>query len=315
MKRQRCTYAVMLAALVGLTACSQEEELNGFYGYDAPYKIEYTVGLTSATASMKDEAQWDRMLDWLIQQSTTGTEVTFRSTFAQAKPAATKAADTCRTTSREVIRAWCQKMEKAGKTVTLTYDSATGTYTGTAYAARPRRQEWDAGMLVGCWNLEEKALWIEHEDLPTSEPGTHYSPESPGVDIRRWVFQSDGTVLATLNKNAGEEAPNEWETHPLAWSTETLEGMVEGDGIQVAYTLQMLTIKGRVGEEDYAMTWTVRECGDGNLLVEQNAQPKRAYPSSLAGGDNILVLWRFARTGGKFVANKNDINTLKPIEL
>ena len=315
MRRLKWTYAVMLAALAGLTACSPEEnELEGLDEY-APYKIEYTVGLTSATASMKEEAQWDRMLDWLIQQSTTGAEVTFRSTFAQTKTVATKAADTCRTTSREEIKRWCQKMEKAGKTVTLTYDRVTGTYTGTAYATGPRRPWLDPALLVGCWDMEEKAVWLEHENQPASEPGMRYSPDSPGVDIRRWVFKSDGTLLATLNKNAGEDLPNEWDTYPLAWSTETLEGTVTGDGIRVAYTLQQLTIKGRVGEEDYAMTWTVRECGNGNLVVEQNAQPKAAYPSSLAGGENILTLWRFSLTGGKAATNKNDDNVLKPIEL
>jgi len=293
MKRLTWTIAATLAALLGLTACTQETSLTNVDSLDGMHKVEYTVGLTSATATLKEDADWNRLLTRLVDRATEGTEVTFRGTYGKGQPPAAKAADTCRTTSRKEIKEWCSKMEREGKTVTLTYDRATGTYTGTAYAARPRKPVLDTTLIVGQWDLLEKTVTLEFADGTAPNTNT-ITPDAPLIDIRRWVFTSDGKVLATLNKNPNEGAPNEWETHTLDWKVYAREG-VTADGM-FSYRCYILRITGKVNGEGYEKAWTLTECTGGTLVVEQNSSAEAFGDNLLHGTDeNTRTLWHFAR--------------------
>lgn len=290
MKRLTWTIAATLAALLGLTACTQDINLTDIDTPEGVHKVEYTVGLTSAMATLKEDADWDRLLTRLVDRATEGTEVTFRGSYGKGQPPAAKAADTCRTTCRQEIKEWCRKMEQAGKTVTLTYDRATGVYTGTAYAARSRKPVLDTAQMVGQWDLVEKTVTLEFADGTVPNTNT-LAPDAPLVDIGRWVFEPDGKVLATLNRNPHEGAPQEWATYTMSWKVYAREG-VTADGM-FSYRYYILHITGRVDGEDYSKTWTLTECNGGSLVVEQNAA-KEAF------GDNFLqnntrTLWRFAR--------------------
>lgn len=300
---------IIISALLGMTACTQENVQPD--DETTPYNIEYTIGLTSATVTIKDEAHWNHLLDWLIQQSTMGTEVTFRTTFLKENPATSKAADTCRTTSRDEIRDWCSKMERAGKTVTITYDRVTGTYTGTAYARRPRIPKLDPSLMVGHWDLQEKTVTMEYADGTIPNTNT-FSPNDPQTDIRTWVFHDDGTVQATLNRNAGQDTPARWGTYVLDWEVKPIEGTMIANGTQVQYRLYQLTITGTVEQNEYAMTMTVRTCDDRHLLVEQNMSPKETYPGGLSGNKNVRTVWHFVR-GKSNVATESpkDDNNIK----
>ncbi len=79
------------------------------------------------------------MLDRFCDYAEGGSSVTFRNANRTTK-SATKEAVTFSTTDREAMKRWMAQMEDEGKTVTVTYDPFTGTWTGTAYANAPQSQ-------------------------------------------------------------------------------------------------------------------------------------------------------------------------------
>lgn len=116
----------LLAAVLTFAACEKD---NNRHERD----ITYTVFEKTTTVHLTTEAEWDALLDQFCNYAEDGSSVTFRNANRTTK-SATKEAVTYSTTSREEMKRWMAQMEDEGKTVTVTYDSQTGTWHGTAYA-------------------------------------------------------------------------------------------------------------------------------------------------------------------------------------
>ena len=134
----------LLAFVLTLAACNKDkEELRH------ERDIVYTVAEETTTVHLTTEAEWQALLDHFCDYAEGGSSVTFRNA-KSANKSATKEAITFSTTSREEMKRWMAQMEDEGKTVTVTFDPATGTWNGTAYATAPQPQEGDCytGQLV-----------------------------------------------------------------------------------------------------------------------------------------------------------------------
>ena len=134
-------FAIM-AALLCLTSCAPE----------APQMqhvrdITYTVDEQTTTVHLLTEEEFETLLDHFFDYAESGSTVTFYNT-NHASKGASKELVNYSTTSREEMKAWMRQMEDEGMTVTVTYDSSTGTYNGMAYATAPQQEGCYTGVLV-----------------------------------------------------------------------------------------------------------------------------------------------------------------------
>lgn len=130
-----------LIGLMGLVSCEKE---NTQSGDNQNRDIFYTVteetgfsGFSGTTAHLSTEAEWDALLDQFCNLAHGGNPVTFCSTNHPQTKGAASASDTptsISTTDREELKAWMKEMERIGKTVNVSYDNGTGTWSGRAYA-------------------------------------------------------------------------------------------------------------------------------------------------------------------------------------
>lgn len=127
-------FFALLAAVLTLAACNKDKE-DGFHERDIMYIVE---GQTT-TVHLATEAEWDALLDRFCDYAEDGSSVTFRNVKSTAKSVNTEVV-TFSTTDREAMKRWMARMEDAGKTVTVSYDPATSTWNGTAYATAPQPQ-------------------------------------------------------------------------------------------------------------------------------------------------------------------------------
>lgn len=136
-------FFVLLVAVICFAACNKDkEELHH------ERDIIYTVDTYTTTVHLTTEAEWEALLDQFCNYAEEGSTVTFYN----ANSVATGAKDATHfsTTSRDEMKAWMRQMEEAGKTVTVTFDSGTGTYSGIAYATNPIDSHWvDLGLPSG----------------------------------------------------------------------------------------------------------------------------------------------------------------------
>ena len=130
----RLSFLVATALLsVGCTKC--------YWPEDTVRDITYTIApatfvidnATTTTVHLETEAEWQALLDRFCEYAEEGSEVTFYNANHKATKSTTKEAVTYSTTDREEMKRWMAQMEDEGKTVTVTYDSGTGTWTGVAY--------------------------------------------------------------------------------------------------------------------------------------------------------------------------------------
>ena len=135
-------FFALLAAVLTLAACDKDKE-----EVRHERTITYTVSdrsdqsdlsdqSSSTTVHLATEAEWDALLEEFCDYAEGGSSVTFRNA-KSANKSATKEAVTYSTTDREAMKRWMAQMEDEGMTVTVTYDPATGTWNGTAYATAP----------------------------------------------------------------------------------------------------------------------------------------------------------------------------------
>lgn len=129
-----------LTAIIGLGACSKSDDnLSVFNERDIIYIVNdgerQTVHITT-------EAELDSLLASFCDYAESGSSVTFRNAKSTVK--GTKETVSFSTTDREEMKRWMRQMENEGKTVTVTFDSETGTYNGMAYtAAMTVLSQWD----------------------------------------------------------------------------------------------------------------------------------------------------------------------------
>ena len=145
----RLSFLVATALLsVGCTKC--------YWPEDTVRDITYTIApatfvidnATTTTVHLATEAEWQALLDRFCDWAEEGSAVTFCNANRSAKSHAAKEATTYSTTDREAMKRWMAAMEDEGKTVTVTYDPATGTWNGTAYATVPQPSMPSGGILT-----------------------------------------------------------------------------------------------------------------------------------------------------------------------
>ena len=138
-----------LVAFALLSSCNPKNE------HDISHRIVYAVQNADTYAgSMSDPVtlslnsdEWDDMLDQFCDYVESGNTVTFYNTDnaqfrggqsnGMSQKSSTKASNNIKTTDREEMKKWCRKMEEAGLTVVMAYDSGTGTWSGYAYSLPP----------------------------------------------------------------------------------------------------------------------------------------------------------------------------------
>lgn len=165
-----------LTTMMGLGSCSKDDDKSSRFN---ERDIVYTVAEETTTVHLATEAEWQALLDRFCDYAEGGSSVTFRNA-KSANKSATKETVTYSTTSREEMKRWMAQMEDEGMTVTVTFDSNTGTWNGTAYATAPQPQP---GSRQGC-----------HTGVLTYAPMRAMSAGEvlPGMD---WALQVGDTLF------------------------------------------------------------------------------------------------------------------------
>lgn len=117
----------LIAALLTMVACEKNKE-------DALRDIVYTVDATEHRVTTHTESEWDALLEQFCDYAEDGSTVSFYNAKNKVAKSAAKDVTEFSTTSREEMKRWMAQMEDEGMTVTVTFDSNTGTWNGTAYA-------------------------------------------------------------------------------------------------------------------------------------------------------------------------------------
>lgn len=166
--KQTLKIFTLLAAMLTLAGCDPDEMFNT--ERDITYSVsektnysEHPEKTETTTVHLKTEAEWQALLDRFCDWAEGGSTVTFhrvgtqRAAFASGKGIArtghalslqAKDAVEYSTTSREEMKRWMALMEDEGKTVTVSYDPATGTWNGTAYANAPQPPLPSGGLIT-----------------------------------------------------------------------------------------------------------------------------------------------------------------------
>lgn len=140
-------FIAVLAAVLCFVSCDKDpvvvnaspEEVN--QDRDIYYSVTNIMGLpnfSGTTAHVSTEAELDALLDRFCDMTLNGQQVTFcsitPSSETKSKAGGSNGSNTITTQSREDLKAWMKEMERAGKTVNVTFDDGTGTWHGVAYA-------------------------------------------------------------------------------------------------------------------------------------------------------------------------------------
>ena len=126
----------ILFFVLAFVGCEKEKPAQIVNNDDISRTVIYSIGDNEGQRTLKNDSEWEALLDNFCDQSKQGEEVTFFS-LGQHKSSAAKQRSTITTTNREELKQWMKEQEMAGKTVRVTFDSGTGTWNGTAYAAMP----------------------------------------------------------------------------------------------------------------------------------------------------------------------------------
>ena len=150
--KQIARLATLLAAVMLLGACNKENSVVSherdivYIVTDGPLdSSRQNTDNTTTTVHLETDAEFDALLGQFCDWAESGSTVIFYGAPASGwqMPAGSrrsKEATTFSTTSREEMKRWMARMEDDGMTVTVTYDPATGTWSGTAYATAPQPQ-------------------------------------------------------------------------------------------------------------------------------------------------------------------------------
>lgn len=139
--KQAIKIFAMLAAVVSLMACKPEEVTDVACERDIFYTVSESPAMSALSGSgntvhLTTEAEWDTMLDRFCDYTRDGVKVMFCSTRPSGQTQTKGANNTptsITTSSRDELKAWMKEMEKAGRTVNVSYDNGNGTWSGTAY--------------------------------------------------------------------------------------------------------------------------------------------------------------------------------------
>lgn len=136
----------ILTALLAMAACTKDPATAPTETVDYGHNIFYTVAGNAAlsiiigdgtTVHLGSEAEWDALLDSFCDRTRSGEQVMFctaHRAHPQAKGNGTDTPTSITTADRGELKTWMKEMEKAGKTVIVSYDDNTGNWNGMAYA-------------------------------------------------------------------------------------------------------------------------------------------------------------------------------------
>ena len=164
-----------LIGVIGMMGC-EKEKVTGSDEQSVIRDIYYAVGpsfLSGSSAHLTTEAEWDALLDNFCNFAKEGEQVIFcGENHPQAKGNNSDTPTSITTTDREELKAWMKEMEKAGKTVQITYNEDNGTWSGRAYANLGQNNSQEPQMYTGTLDfvstpvLEEPPLggsvWAMH---------------------------------------------------------------------------------------------------------------------------------------------------------
>jgi hypothetical protein len=198
MKQTFRLFSLLAAVALTLVACNPDP----VEPTDVERNIVYTVDQTTTTVHLNTEAEFDALLEQFCDYAEGGSTVTFYNANRAVK-GSTKETVTYSTTNREEMKRWMAQMEDEGRTVTISYDSSTGTYNGMAYTPGPQPQsDWvDLGLPSGL-------LWAKC-NLGANAPeeyGNYYAwGEISPKEVYNWNTYRYGTAdgegnLLTLTK-------------------------------------------------------------------------------------------------------------------
>ena len=164
-----------LIGVIGMMGC-EKEKVTGSDEQSVIRDIYYAVGpsfLSGSSAHLTTEAEWDALLDNFCNFAKEGEQVIFcGENHPQAKGNNSDTPTSITTTDREELKVWMKEMEKAGKTVQITYNEDNGTWSGRAYANLGQNNSQEPQMYTGTLDfvptpvLEEPPLggsvWAMH---------------------------------------------------------------------------------------------------------------------------------------------------------
>ena len=141
-----------LIGVIGMMGC-EKEKVTGSDEQSVIRDIYYAVGpsfLSGSSAHLTTEAEWDALLDNFCNFAKEGEQVIFcGENHPQAKGNASDTPTTISTSDREELKVWMKEMEKAGKTVQITYNEDNGTWSGRAYANLGQNNSQEPQMYTG----------------------------------------------------------------------------------------------------------------------------------------------------------------------
>ncbi len=136
----------LLTVALAMTSCSKEdvqavaEDVTA--SNETGYTITYIAGERATSVRIANDEEKEALLDRFCDLAQEGLAVTFRNESpASSAGKASKEPTTISTTDREEMVRWMARMEDAGMTVTVTYDSETGRWHGTAYCTTAPAQQ------------------------------------------------------------------------------------------------------------------------------------------------------------------------------
>ena len=217
MKKQACIKgifritALMVVVVLCFAACKKQDNNVDGGGEDGNHnKVEraiiYTVGHSENQRTVTTEAEWDALLDHLCDQAQSGNEVVFYNMSPTSCPTgkklhAPKSPTSISTSSRDEIKAWMREMEEQGRTVKVSYDSSTGTWTGVAYSTM---EHMASDSIIGTWHFNCLMTNQIASDGHLME-GDLYVPEDNGGSMY-YTFYDNGYLLLTFNAMDGTVA-------------------------------------------------------------------------------------------------------------
>lgn len=175
-------FTAFLTTVLMFVAC-RPEPVEVFQERD----IVYTVDETTTTVHLRTDAEFDALLERFCDYAENGHRLSFHSTKHSVKGQGSKEASTFSTSSREEMKAWMRRMEDAGKTVTVIYNSETGTYNGLAYTPAPSQNVCYNGLVIS---------------VPT--PIMHSGENLPAMVVALQI-SADSTLIISDNGRFGED--------------------------------------------------------------------------------------------------------------
>ena len=174
------TFIIACLATLGLMAAGCQKELS-----PAPatsYTLNYSVDGETTTVTVCGDAEMTNLLRQLNTFARQGHLVTVAQSGAEGAAGQAKDVITFSTTSESEMLAWEAARLKEKCQVTITFDSQTGTYTGTAVPHQVDVAPVKPTSLVG-------TEWLNHYEDSFTVLGTYYEINSD----TRLVFETDST--------------------------------------------------------------------------------------------------------------------------